>query len=74
MVLSMLSPILTKFPLRPLCFCHQVHNWATELSGGAPSLEFVAPTKIYVVVNGVKVHLELGKVPVRQPCQYQSLD
>ena len=41
-----------------------MHNWATELSGGAPSLEFVAPTKIYVVVNGVKVHLELGKVPV----------
>lgn len=41
-----------------------MHNWATDLSGGAPSLEFVAPTKVYVVVNGVKVHLELGKVPV----------
>ena len=42
----------------------QIHNWATDLNGGAPSLEFVAPTKVYVVVNGVKVHLDLSKVPV----------
>ena len=42
----------------------QIHNWATDFDGGAPSLEFVAPTKMYIVVNGVKVHLDLTKVPV----------
>ena len=42
----------------------QIHNWATDFDGGAPSLEFVAPTKMYVVVNGEKIHLDLGQVPV----------
>ena len=43
----------------------QIHNWASDLEGDAPSMEFVAPSKVYAVVNGVKVHLDLGKVPVR---------
>ncbi len=42
----------------------QVHNWAAELTSGAPSLEFVVPTKAYVVVNGEKVDLDLSKIPV----------
>ena len=43
----------------------QIHNWAADLEGDAPSMEFVAPSKVYAVVNGTKVHLDLGKVPVR---------
>ena len=43
----------------------QIHNWATDFAGGAPSMEFVAPAKMYVVVNGVKVHVDLARVPVR---------
>jgi len=43
----------------------QIHNWASDFAGGAPSLEFVAVTKMYVVVNGIKVHLDLARVPVR---------
>ena len=42
----------------------QIHNWSSDFEGDAPSMEFVAPTKVYAVVNGVKVHLDLGKVPV----------
>ena len=42
----------------------QIHNWAADLEGDAPSMEFVAPSKVYAVVNGVKVFLDLGKVPV----------
>ncbi len=43
----------------------EVHNWAAHLEeGGEPSMEFIAPTKAYVVVNGVKTHLDLAMVPV----------
>uniref|UniRef100_A0A7S2VV11 Limiting CO2-inducible protein B/C beta carbonyic anhydrase domain-containing protein n=1 Tax=Chlamydomonas chlamydogama TaxID=225041 RepID=A0A7S2VV11_9CHLO len=48
----------------------QIHNWATSLEAdGTPSLEFVAPTKVFVVVNGVKIHLDLTKVPSLAPRQ-----
>ena len=43
----------------------QIHNWSSDFESDTPSMEFVAPTKVYAVVNGVKVHLDLGKVPVR---------
>ena len=43
----------------------EIHNWAAHLEeGGDPSMEFIAPTKAYVVVNGVKTHLDLMMVPV----------
>ncbi|GFR52778.1 hypothetical protein Agub_g15383 [Astrephomene gubernaculifera] len=49
----------------------EVHNWAAQLAeGGDPSLEFVAGTKAYVVVNGVKTHLDLMMVP---PLSYRQL-
>lgn len=44
----------------------QVHNWAAELvPEGEVSLEFVAPSKAYAVVNGVKTFIALSQVPVR---------
>uniref|UniRef100_A0A6U2J374 Limiting CO2-inducible protein B/C beta carbonyic anhydrase domain-containing protein n=1 Tax=Chlamydomonas euryale TaxID=1486919 RepID=A0A6U2J374_9CHLO len=52
----------------------QIHNWATKLDPrGPPSLEFVQPTKVYVVSNGVKTHLDLSKVPALSPRQLLAL-
>ncbi|GLC33492.1 hypothetical protein PLESTB_000080900 [Pleodorina starrii] len=49
----------------------EIHNWAADLEdGGEPSMEFVAPTKAYVVVNGVKTHLDLMMVP---PMSFRQL-
>lgn len=43
----------------------EIHNWAAELKdGGEPSMEFVAPTRAYVVVNGVRTNLDLMQIPV----------
>ena len=48
----------------------QIHNWSTDLtSEGAPSLEFVAPTNVYVVINGVRIDLDLTRVPSLSPRQ-----
>jgi hypothetical protein len=44
----------------------QVHNWGMQFEDhGEPSLEFVAPTKVYVSVNGEKTFLDLMQIPVR---------
>ncbi|KAI7838860.1 hypothetical protein COHA_007383 [Chlorella ohadii] len=43
----------------------QIHNWANSFEDDSPNLEFVAPTAAYVVVNGVKTHVDLSAVPVR---------
>ncbi|GAX83978.1 hypothetical protein CEUSTIGMA_g11403.t1 [Chlamydomonas eustigma] len=51
----------------------QIHNWASDLTKGLPSLEFVAPTKAYVVVNGTKVDLDLSKVPSMSPRQIKLM-
>ncbi|GAX81647.1 hypothetical protein CEUSTIGMA_g9075.t1 [Chlamydomonas eustigma] len=52
----------------------QIHNWATALEqGGMPSLEFVAFSKCYVVVNGQKMHINLVKVPPLSPRQLLAL-
>ncbi len=59
-----------------MCVCRaQIHNWATELTpeAGIPSLEFVAPTKVYVVVNGERRFLDLSKVPALSPRQLQLM-
>ena len=42
----------------------QIHNWANNFEDDSPNLEFVAPTAAYVVVNGVKTHIDLNSVPV----------
>ena len=53
----------------------QIHNWATDLSNDAvPSLEFVAPAKVYVVCDGIKFNIDLQRVPVggkASPCLRQ---
>ena len=51
----------------------QIHNWATNLNGDAPSMEFVAPTKVMVCVDGQKIHLDLTKVPSLSPRQLALL-
>jgi len=52
----------------------QVHNWATSLENDdVPSFEFVAPTKVFVVVEGVKIHLDLSRVPPLSPRQLARL-
>lgn len=42
----------------------QIHNWGADFEDEEPNLEFVAPTSVYVVVNGKKTYLNLKKVPV----------
>lgn len=43
----------------------QIHNWATDLTpDGAPSLEFVAPACVAVVIDGKRMVLDLKRVPV----------
>lgn len=39
----------------------QIHNWGSDKTG-APTLEFIAPTTGYVVIDGKRVDLELQKV------------
>lgn len=41
----------------------QIHNWASDLDDPKiPSMEFVAPARAYVVVNGEKIDLDLQQV------------
>lgn len=53
----------------------QIHNWATELSAksGVPSLEFVAPAKVFVMVDGKKTFIDLSRVPTMSPRQLQLM-
>jgi hypothetical protein len=52
----------------------QIHNWAHDLMDTAvPSIEFVAPAKSFVVVNGEKHYVDLLKVPALSPRQLQVL-
>ena len=43
----------------------QIHNWGAKFDDDSPNLEFVAPTSVYVVVNGEKTYLDLNSMPVR---------
>jgi hypothetical protein len=46
----------------------QIHNWACVLDDpNAYSMEFVAPTSVYAVVNGVATHLDLSQIPQATP-------
>jgi Ni,Fe-hydrogenase III small subunit len=41
----------------------QIHNWASDLDDARiPSMEFVAPARAYVVINGEKIDLDLQQV------------
>eukprot|EP00878_Enallax_costatus_P000335 GHUV01000414.1.p1 GENE.GHUV01000414.1~~GHUV01000414.1.p1 ORF type:complete len:449 (+),score=146.99 GHUV01000414.1:109-1455(+) len=52
----------------------QVHNWASDLEDERiPSMEFVAPARAYVVINGEKIDLDLQQVPALSPRQLQLL-
>jgi len=52
----------------------QIHNWASDLDDvRIPSMEFVAPARAYVVVNGEKIDLDLQQVPALSPRQLQLL-
>jgi hypothetical protein len=52
----------------------QIHNWAYDLDDKSiPSIEFVAPAKSFVVVNGEKHYLDLLKVPALSPRQLKVL-
>jgi len=51
----------------------QVHNWAYDFEDDSPNLEFVAPTSAYVVVNGVKTHIDLAAMPPLTPRQIKML-
>jgi hypothetical protein len=52
----------------------QIHNWASDLEDERiPSMEFVAPARAYVVVNGEKIDLDLQQVPALSPRQLQLL-
>ncbi|KAL4856957.1 hypothetical protein ACK3TF_002657 [Chlorella vulgaris] len=47
----------------------QIHNWAKDFEDASPNMEFVAPTSAYVVVNGVKTHIDLTAMPPMTPRQ-----
>ena len=51
----------------------QIHNWANDFNDESPNLEFVAPTAAYVVVNGVKTHVDLSAVPPLTPRQTKMI-
>lgn len=46
----------------------QIHNWARSLDDPQSySMEFVAPSAVYAVVNGVATHLDLSQIPQVTP-------
>eukprot|EP00191_Tetraselmis_sp_GSL018_P001405 CAMPEP_0177599050 /NCGR_PEP_ID=MMETSP0419_2-20121207/12751_1 /TAXON_ID=582737 /ORGANISM="Tetraselmis sp., Strain GSL018" /LENGTH=727 /DNA_ID=CAMNT_0019091687 /DNA_START=111 /DNA_END=2294 /DNA_ORIENTATION=+ len=51
----------------------QVHNWATEFDNEEPNLEFAAPTRVSVVINGQRSEIELPNVPPLSPRQVSKL-
>ena len=51
-----------------------MHNWSSDLENpDIPSIEFVAPSKAFVVTNGEKHYVDLHKVPALAPRQLQAL-
>jgi len=51
----------------------EIHNWAPELGSGVPSLEFVAPAKVYTCVNGQYNYIDLMDIPSLTPRQIALL-
>lgn len=50
----------------------QIHNWDASFSPGSASLEFVAPTRIFVVSYGEKSFLDIAQIPQLTPRQVRS--
>lgn len=51
----------------------QIHNWGARFDDESPNLEFVAPTNVYVVVNGEKTEIDLCSMPSLTPRQIRIL-
>lgn len=51
----------------------QIHNWGTRFDDDSPNLEFVAPSSVYVVVNGEKTEIDLNSMPSPTPRQIRIL-
>ncbi|WIA17915.1 hypothetical protein OEZ85_009409 [Tetradesmus obliquus] len=51
----------------------QIHNWAGDDAQGEPNLEFIAPSKVYVVVGGVTTVLDIMQLPALTPRQMSLL-
>jgi len=45
----------------------QIHNWGEEFEGEEPNIEFIAPTTVSVIVNGMRSDLDLSKMPALSP-------
>lgn len=42
----------------------QIHNWADDYDNEEPNFEFIAPTKVCVVIDGKRTDIDLEKIPV----------
>jgi len=51
----------------------QIHNWSDTYDDAEPNMEFVAPTKVSVVVDGERSELDLSKMPSATPRQLRML-
>ncbi len=52
----------------------QIHNWSSDLENpDIPSIEFVAPSKAFVVTNGEKHYVDLHRVPAMSPRQLKAM-
>lgn len=55
-----------------VCTGIQIHSWP-DPSTGAPAIEFVMPSKMYVVVDGKRTDIRLDAVPTLTPRQLAVL-
>lgn len=55
-----------------VCTGVQIHSWP-DPNTGAPAIEFVMPTKTYVVVDGKRTDIRLDAVPALSPRQLALL-
>lgn len=51
----------------------QVHNWGVEFDGDEPNIEFIAPTTVSVVIDGVRTELDLTMMPALSPRMIKML-
>eukprot|EP00775_Hariotina_reticulata_P004924 gene4924-5167_t len=51
----------------------QIHNWVDAGHSNEPNLEFIAPTKVYVVVGGELIMLDIMQLPPLAPRQMSLL-
>jgi len=51
----------------------QIHNWSDKFDDDEPNLEFVAPSKVSVVIDGERTDLDLSQMPAGTPRQLRKL-